>query len=877
MSKHELHPPRWAERFLEWYCKPELLEDLQGDLNEYFERNVSSKGKLRARLIYLIDVVKFIRPYTVRRPNFVSLFIQRIMLASYFKTSTRSILRNKLFSTINIAGLAISMSVGLLMIGLLFDIYSYDRFHTKRDQIYRLNSRYEFRGNKDNSFMATSSLKAGRAIKENVAGVEDVAILHRGFKGDMALGEKAIPLRGFWANESFFNVFSFSLIEGNASKALVEPFSVVLTEESARKLFGSEPALGKTLVMNKDRNYTVTGVMKDVPHFSHMQFQMLGSMSTRDILEKDEPRLLAWDNMWSTWTYLLLEEGTAPRDLDASLKALCEEQDKTVKNTHIEIKLQPLASIMTGEKLGNQIGTTMGSTLIWVFSGLTFVVILSACFNYTNLSIARSLQRSREVGIRKVIGALKSHVLGQFVTESVIISVLALVASFGIFLLVRPYFLGLHSDLQETLQLNLNAPLVLAFLGLAIVVGIAAGFLPALFFARVNAIQVLKKVGQGRVLGKLTARKVLITFQYCISLMLITGTIIIYKQYHYFLAFDLGYSTDNVLNISLQGNKPDHLKKLLHELPEVKGVSQSVMITSVGNYWGSNVRNSANREDSLFVFSNMVDENYLPLHGHQLLAGRTFTPLAEDAVESELIVNEEVLRRLQIGKGVPADALGETVLVDGKELTIVGVIRDFKYGQASDGGAKEIMFRYSNKEAEWLNVKIESEDALATVAKIKAVWQKVDKVHPFEATFYQDAIEDSFRGMSASAKAAGFIAFLAICIASMGLLGMVVFTSETRIKEIGIRKVMGASEKGLVYLLGKGFVWLLVVAAAIALPVTYLFFEKVLFPEMPNHMDLQWIDGAISFVAVFAFAGLMIGLQTLKVAKTNPAQVLRSE
>jgi ABC-type antimicrobial peptide transport system permease subunit len=873
----KVEPPSWAVRFLNWYCRPELLEDLQGDLNEYFERNLKSKGLRLARLIFVIDVFKFLRTYTLKTPEVLNLLINWIMLGSYIKTSGRTIVRNKLFSSINIIGLSISMSVGLLLIGVLVDLYSYDKFHEHHSHIYRVISRHQYLDNKGNNFMATASLRAGKAIKETFPGVEEVAILRNGFEGDIVFGEKTLPLSGFWADESLFKVFTFPLLKGDPATALKMPFSLVLTETSARKIFGDQDAVGKSVVLNNDKAYTITGIMKDIPHFSHMHFDMLGSLSTRDVIEPNNNDL-AWDNMWTSWVYLLIPEGASRDAFQENLNRLSAKEDPAVKNTHIELALQPLNNIMMGDRLGNQIGGTMGRTLVLVFSALSFVVLISACFNYTNLSVARSLRRSREVGIRKVIGALRIHVIGQFVVEAVIISLLSLITAFLIFLFLKPHFLNMHSDMRDLLVLDLSPMMIVSFVVFAVLVGIAAGFFPALFFAKINAIQVLKDVSSVRVFRKLTMRKVLIVFQYCLSLMLIIATFIIYEQYKHYLAFDLGFSTDKILNIRLQGNKAAILKKELGELPEVKAISESGMIMSVGSAWGAMIRNPKNTEDSAFVFSNHVDENYIPLHNLQLLAGKNFTPKGENVEESEVIVNQQVLKRFNVADQVPAQAIGEVLKVNGKELRIIGVMKDIQYNQANSMNVNELMLRHSKDAIYFLNVKIESGDLTAAYDKIESRWKKIDGgVHPFEAKFYDDQIKQSFSGLSASMKLTGFIAFLAICIATMGLLGMVVFTTETRLKEISIRKVLGASEGKLIYLLGKGFIVLLGIAAGIALPVTYLFFDRVMFPELPNHAPLNLTDGMIGVLSVMAIAILMIASQTFKVAQTNPAEVLKNE
>ncbi len=875
--ENKISPPPWATQLLRWYCKPSLLEDLEGDLNEYFQRNIKSSGVRKAKLVYVIDVFKFFRLYTIRKPEFITLLMNFIMIGSYIKTSGRSMVRNKLFSFINIVGLAVSMSVGLVLIGVLTDVLSYDKFHQNHQRISRVIARYEYLGEKGNNFMATTSLKSARLIKENFSGVEDVAILRSTLQGDLQIGEKIIPLGGFWANPALFKVFSFEMIKGNQVTALQQPFSLVLTETSAKKLFGDQDALGKTVVLNKDRSYTITGIIKDIPFFSHIKFEMLGSLGTLEIIEKEDWRKDSWDDVWRTWAYVLLSEGADTKLIKTNLDNLSKKEDPSVKNTHIELALQPMDNIMFGDSIGNEIGPVLGSTLLWVFGGLAFIVILSACLNYTNLSIARALRRTREVGVRKVIGAMRNNVVMQFMVEAVIISLCSLAIAIVGFFLIRPHFLSIEPEIQKMFTLQLSPLMLIYFFLFAILVGVSAGMFPSLFFAKVQAIQVLKNTASFGGSKKITGRKVLMVIQYCISIILVCASIGVYRQYQHYVNFDLGFNTENILNISLQGNKPDILRKELSELPEVKAVSQSMMVTSVGSYWGTNMKYHGSPNDSSGVGFNSIDENYVPLLGHKLIAGRNFEAKADSTKESEVIVNQQVLKRFNIGNQEPEKALGDVIKIDGKDLTIIGVMKDFQYGRANNQVSKEIVFRYSKKDSRLMNVKLQSNDLIATHAKMEAIWKKIDPVHPFEAHFYNEQIQEAFAGLSATVKLAGFLAFLAISIASLGLLGMVVFTTEIRLKEISIRKVMGASEGKLLYLLGKGFVFLLLIAAAISMPIVILFFEKVVFPKTANHAPLNVFEMVLGVLAILILALIMIGSQTLKAAKSNPAEVLKNE
>jgi putative ABC transport system permease protein len=876
MDNEKPSPPQWAQRFVEWYCRHELAEDLLGDLNEYFQRNVKAVGVRRAKAIYVIDALKFLRSYTIRTPKFVNLFINWIMIGSYIKTSGRNVMRNKLFSSINIVGLAISMSVGLLLIAFLLDLKSYDKFHEKGDRIYRITN-LRTSNKQHTSKFASTSVKTGKVIADKVSGVEEVTIMKNGFGGDAKYDDKVIPISGFWADPPFFRMFTFPMIKGNVATALKMPYSIVLTETAAKKFFGDDEALGKVLTLDDTVQYTITGVMKDVPFFSQMRFESLCSFSTVELQKKDEKDFLSWTRMWQNYVYLLVPENANLSSIQSQLDAIAAEENKADKNTVIELAVLPLQKVVLGESLSNNIGHSMPVVVIWTIGGLALVVILSACFNYTNLSIARSLRRFKEVGLRKVIGAGRGQVRQQFLAEAVIISLAALVLSFGIFLLLRPQFIGMAPELAEMVKLDVSVMMAGAFIVFSIAVGVLAGFLPAMFFSKVSIISALRDSSSVKVFRRVTFRRALIVIQYTLTLIFITATFIGYAQYKSFLHFDLGFNTANIINIRMQGNKPETIIKELSELPEVVEISKSQMITNVGNYWRVHMKYK-DSQDSAVVWYNSIDENYLPLHGHKFLAGGNFIarPATKEAT-SEIIVNEQVLKRFNITGNDPSKALGEDLLLDGRKLKIVGVLKDFHYGKADNEIEPVVLTFWTGKDDGYINVKIQSGDILATMAKIQSSWKAIDKVHPIEANFYDELIERAYGEFSVMIKVIGFLSFLAISIASMGLFGMVVFTTETRLKEIGIRKVMGASSGNLVFLLSRNFMLLLTISALIALPVTYLFFDTVVLTSFPYHNPIGAGELFAGLAAVLMIALVMIGSQTLKATRSNPAEVLKSE
>jgi putative ABC transport system permease protein len=349
------------------------------------------------------------------------------MIGSYFKTSARSLMRNKLFSSINIVGLAISMSVGLLLIAFVLDLFSYDRFHKNGDRIYRITNIATSKGGRSEKFGSTS-IKTGMLIRDKVTGIEEVAIMRRDFAQDAKVGDNVLPIKGFWAESSIFRVLTFPLLEGSPETALRDPYSIVLTETAAKKLFGSEHALGRAIKFDT-LDYQVTGVMKDVPFFSHIGLEALVSLSTATQLNRNDKDFEKWTNMWANSVYLLLPEHADLTSIQSQLDAIAKQENLADENTIIQLELLALHNIVVGENLGRSMdpsGPHVAPIVLWILGGLALIVILSACFNYTNLSIARGMRRFKEVGLRKAIGAGKTQVRQQFLTEAVMISLAAL-------------------------------------------------------------------------------------------------------------------------------------------------------------------------------------------------------------------------------------------------------------------------------------------------------------------------------------------------------------------------------------------------------------------------------------------------------------------
>ena len=796
------------------------------------------------------------------------------MFKNYFKTSLRSIARNKLFSAINVFGLAVSMSICLLMISMYSEISGYDRFHEDVDNLYRINNTQQYMQREKSKF-ASTSLYLGQRMKADVPGLKSITLIRRGAGGDATVGENTFPIEAFYADEEFFDVLTFSLIRGNIKTALLEPKSIVLTDETAEKLFKDADPMDQVLKLGKDE-FTVTGIVKKPPFNSHMKFEALVSLATYEEKMNADPDNSNWNNfnaMWMNYIYFRPDDGVNLSDIQARLDIICKEESDKLEHINITTSIQPITNIMTGPNLSNQIGSSMGGDVLWVLAGLSFIVILSAGFNYTNLSIARSLRRSKEVGIRKVVGAKRGQVFNQFIVEACIISMGSLILAYILYFLIKPLFLSLNPDIANILKLETNFGHILYFVGFALVVGLLAGFLPALFLSKLRAISVLKTDSNTKLFSRITLRKSLLVIQFTLSLIFIIAASIANKQFKFAMNYDLGFSTENILNVNLQGNKPEDIEALFERIPEIEQMARTSHVLSVGSTWGTQMF-SEDKLDSGSVYYSRVDHRYIPLMKHEFLAGSNFP--AKDAVEKEesIILNETALKRFNLG--TPEEAVGKIVEFDDRDLMIIGVLKDFN-NQTIQSKISPFAFRHKPEETFVLSMKLSSNNMVDTREKIKAAWDSFDEVHEFQGTFYQDNIERAYDEYLILTTIIGFLAFLTVCIASLGLLGMGVYTAETRLKEISIRKVLGASEKSLVKLLSKSFMFLLTLSAAIALPITYFIFDSLILAEQAYRAPIGILEMSLGVIIIFAIGFVTIGSQTWRAAKANPATTLRNE
>jgi putative ABC transport system permease protein len=790
------------------------------------------------------------------------------MFKSYLKIAIRNLIKHKYFSLVNAIGLAMGMSVSLLVISFYVYVSSFDDFHVQKENIYRIISTLEKGVSREE--MASSPAVLAERLRAEYTGISEVVRFNSSFHGDVISERENIPIQGYYTDANFFSVFDFKLIAGNPKTALSQINTIVLTESMARKLSATGDLLGHSIEIEGLGNFEVTGILKDERR-THFWFEALVSFSSLPAkVRGEESSPDQWTDYFNQYVYLLLGSNSKKEDLQRSLDQIANEVYRESKDAKATFKLQALPDITPGLDLENQIGPGDTDYLIFaIFTTIALLILVPACFNYANISIGRALKRSKEIGLRKTMGGLKSHIFLQFITETIAMTIIALAGAVVIFLTIKPEFENLLGG-RSLLDLSLTWQMLGAFILFTIAVGFLSGVFPAAYFAGLNPIQVLKGQATAKALTRMGARRVLIVFQFAISFCFIVLLIVFGRQYRYNLNFDFGFSKENMLNVQLQDVDPATFHAEFSKLSSVQDVSMSSGI--LGLSYSSVIAHDRHRGDSMKVYQIFADPYFSNNMNLKLVAGKNF-PEAPQGTERYLVVNEEFLRSRQIAS--PADGLGMTFVVDGNELEVIGVLKDFHFAPLQEP-IRSFFVRNVPARYTYANLKVMSSDIQAARIQMEETWRTLsDK--KFEARFLDGELEQAYGFYGTLLKLIGFSGLLAISISLFGLLGMVVYTTETRMKEVGVRRVFGASEKNIAFLLSKDFLKLMLWAAGIAIPISVLLFDSFLSAVQYYRVSLNAWDILAGTTFLFTVGIATTVSQTWKAAAANPVDTLRCE
>ncbi len=868
------HPelPKIPYLLFQWFCKEDLFEELEGDLEESFLENRRLHGLQKARRIYWREVFRMIRPSVLSRPKNGPGY-QLALLVSYVNISLRNIKRHKLFSFINIFSLSVAMSSGLLVIGMISDLLKFDEFHQHKDKIYRVIST-PYLQEQAQKTKASSPFHLGYELSQQVPNIQ-VTRLGRHLAGDAVANEKKVFYKGIYAEDNFFDFFSFELLKGDPYNCLRESHTLLISESFANKVFDDTNPIGEFIALEGLGTFSITGIIADAPQFSHIQFDVIASLATVMKLEKEGIFHAAhddWENINRYFTYIFIPGEQEKDNVDHWLNSVAPGYYTSPEEFNASFELQAINKIVPGPNISDSIGPKMIYLPIIILSIIAGAILLSAIFNYTNLSMARSLRRAREVGIRKLNGASGRSVFMQFSIEAVVLSLLSLGFGLAIFLILRNEFIEILPRAKEMVTLQLTPELLGWFIGFAIATGLIAGVAPSLFFYKIEVIKALRSGSVLRALSGISFRKALIVAQFSLSIIFILSVTITHKQYRYSLNKDLGFDQSNILNIDLQKNDPEILRSELLKLPEVSSVSFSSYTPGIGSWRHSKLVDPRNN-DTLWVHQIHTDAYYLNNMKIDLIAGRSFQPNENTSIESTMIVNETFLRNFGINSA--AEAIGMTFNVDLNNLQIIGVIKDIIYANLEEP-IKSFVIR-NKYPYEVACVKLATNDYLEVYNKIENTWDEIDKDNRLNASFYEHQLEDYYTFLVDFMKIFGFIGFLAVSISCLGLFGIAIYSTEIRMKEIGIRKTFGASEQGIIFMLSRGFLKLVSIAIIIGVPICYLLFDRVILAQQVFRTDISIVEIGICVISLMTLCLLTIITQTWRAARKNPSAILRDE
>lgn len=795
------------------------------------------------------------------------------MISNYLLIAIRTLQRNRFFSLINIFGLALSMAVGMMIILRTKDALSYDRFHPHGDRIYRVITRVS---GKQKNWLYTASTPAPLLpLMNDLALLANVASVMPDARQDVSYGDKAISMQGAFTQSAFFQMFGFPLAKGSKQGILDQPGNIVLSAEAASNLFGQEDPMGKMVTLDKIGAFMIRGVLSPVRERTHLKFDYYISAGSLPALLKAGKGDLdpsSWNAFQRVYTYIELKRGVTQGAADAKVAGLSAYVVRTKDEDVYQFELQRLRDLSPGSlRVYNDNAGGIGWPKIWAECGIALLILLAGCFNYTNLTIARGLSRSKEVGVRKVAGARRYQIFIQYIVESLVIALVALVLADGILAAILR-FKPFNDGYEFMPDIKLDVGAYALFVGFSLFAGLLAGILPAWMLSAFKPVEVLKNIRTKKIFGNLSLQKSLIVFQFSLSLVILVFLTAFYTQFAHLATVDPGFRAANVLSVPLQGADPELLGKEFLRVPGAEQVSSVSGNFGLGTAGNTGVLLPAKEKDPIRMSYYFVDGETAPMMNLDIIAGSNFPAAGSKDREQYVLINEKAARVLSFADD--NKAIGQYLqLEDSTEVQIRGVVKDF-YFHGTGNVITPLLLRKKPGGYAYLDIRVGRHDE-AVVAQMGAAWKKIYP-HKTFGYYWFDKELSGRNDQTATLSLLGFLALITITIGSLGLLGLVIYTIEVRRKEISLRKVIGAGVGQLLSLMSKGFVKLLLIAGCISLPIGYIL--SVLFLQnFANRSSFGWVQLMSCFGFLLAIGLVTILSQTWKAATENPAPNLRIE
>ncbi len=866
----EKQPPKNALKFLRWFCRLDFIEEIEGDLTEIFrKRYEQSPGKAKCKFIW--DIVNYFRPEFIRSFRSSYPINTLSMFRHNFLITYRNFLRYKSSFFINLIGLSSGLASVLLIYLWVYDEVSIDKFHAKDRQLYQvlknLSEGEEIHTSENNSDLLAP------ALTQEVPEIEYITTVAAWpLPGILTVGEKRLKATGWVASKDFFNVFSYRLIHGNKDRVLTEKHDVVISDELSARLFGTgENVVGKVIALDEEEyadTYVVSGVFEKNRRSSD-QFDFL--ITNAMYLDRRPPSYIGWHSN-SLKAYVILREGVDLASFNVKL------------NDFNRVKLTPMAEghpeyigTMFLEKYSNRYlynryenGMNKGGRIDYVilFSTIALFILVIACINFMNLSTARASRRLKEVGIKKAVGALRRSLVVQYLSESMIVSFLSLFVALIIVFLFLPNF---NLITGKHLILTPDPVLILGALGIVLITGLISGSYPALYLSRLKPVEVLKgKIASS--FGELFARRGLVIFQFSISILLIVVVLVVYQQINFVQTKNLGYEKDHVIAFERLGKLTESLETFLTEAKNTQGVVNASAISGdVTNFNNNDSGHSweGHSDRSNIVFTHArVGFDFVETLNIKMKEGRSFSKDFSNE-DSKIILNETAVKVMQL-----TDPVGKTVDIRGKR-EIIGIVKDFHFKSLYEQ-IDPMYLIYSPATTSTVLLKIQAANQAETLARVEKLYHTFNPGIPFDFRFVDDEYQALYVAEQRVAKLSQYFAGIAILISSLGLFGLAAFTAERRIKEIGIRKILGSSELEIVRMLSADFNRMVLISIVISLPASYLIASKWL-ERFAYRIDLEWWFFVGAGLLAMVIACITVGVQTLKAARMNPVQSLKVE
>jgi putative ABC transport system permease protein len=786
------------------------------------------------------------------------------MLKNYFKTTFRNLWKNKGYSLLNIGGLAIGITCAALIFLWVEDELTFNHYFSNRDNLYKVKDRQTYDGTTF-TFDATPGPFA-QGIKSEIPGIKNTARTTWGNSVLFSLNDKTIYEQGLYVDSPFLKMFQLQFIKGNAASAFAQLHSLVVSEKMANSFFGTTNVIGKMLKVDNKEDYIISGVIKDLPENVSFKFDWLSSFK---IYEDQNKWLQSWGNN-GLITYVETQPNANVDEINKKLYGYVQTKQK---ETNAKMSIYPMNRWRMYDNFDNGKEVSGRIKYVNLFSLIAWIILIIACINFMNLSTARSEKHAKEVGVKKVMGAGKTKLIGQFIGESIFTSLLSALLALGIIYLSLPAF---NSLVEKQLSVNVTNPYhISALLFIALICGLIAGSYPAFYLSSFKPVYVLKgiKIKNNGSAGLI--RKGLVVLQFSISVILIISTIIIYQQISHVKDRDLGYNKNNLVYMYMQGIMKQHFNVIKNDLQSTGLVQNAALsdnqVLQLGSNTGDFAWEGKDPSKQVLITIEGVSPEYLPTMDIHLKEGRDFYP--DGKTDSNNIIINESLAKILNKKNV----LGTIISHDAKHIyTVVGVIKDFVYNDMYAPAAPLILFSDTSG-CNVLSIRIKAGAQLpAALAKIETVIKANNPGYPFDYSFVDQQFDQLFKTEALIGKLAGVFSILAIFISCLGLFGLAAYTAEKRTKEIGIRKVLGASVKGLAGLLSKEFLQLVAISCLIAFPVAWWMMKDWL-DGYTYRINISWSVFAIAGVLALLIALITVSSQAIKAAIANPVKSLRSE